>query len=304
MESVLVVGEALVDVVARPGGAVDEHPGGSPANVALALARLGRQTTLATSLGTDAYGDLVADHLTRSEVRLTPGSVREGVRTSSARADLDHAGQATYEFDLAWAPDLTEAPDAGLVHAGSVAATLEPGGSDVVRLLQERRDISTISYDINARPQLMGSPEAVRGRVEEIVSLSDLVKASDEDLDWLYPKTGWADAARALLGLGPAAVVVTRGAAGAIVATRTGEATVDAEPVEVVDTIGAGDTFSAGLIQALGTRGLYGARERLDGLTMGEWRAIARYAAQLAAVTASRAGADPPYLRETRDWPD
>lgn len=302
-DSVLVVGEALVDVVQRPGGRVDEHAGGSPANVAVALARLGRPTTLATQLGTDPRGALVADHLRVSGVGLTAGSVREEVRTSTARAELDAAGQATYAFDLSWDPDLDQAPESRLLHTGSVAATLEPGGSAVVRLLRERRELATVSYDINARPPLMGSPEAVRDRVEEIVGLADVVKASDEDLAWLYPYTRNEEAARALLTRGPAAVVLTRGAAGALVVSRRGEADVDAIRVEVADTIGAGDTFAAGLIEALGRRGLYGDRDALHGLPLDEWRSVATFASRLAAVTASRHGADPPYREDIRDWP-
>jgi fructokinase len=301
--SVLVVGEALVDVVVRPGLPDDERPGGSPANVAVALARLGRPTTLATRLGTDAHGALVARHLAESGVALTDGSTTGDVRTSVARAVVDSAGQATYTFDLAWDPDLSSAPPAGLVHTGSVAATLEPGGSAVVGLLRERRPVATITYDLNVRPPLMSSPEAVRPRIEEIAGLSDLVKASDEDLEWLYPGVACAPAARALLERGPAAVVVTRGAAGALVLSRGGEVEVPAVPVTVVDTIGAGDTFAAGLVHALGVRGLYGDRVALHALPVREWRQAAHFAARLAASTASRRGADPPYLAEARGWP-
>lgn len=304
MATVLVAGEALVDVVEGADGAVEEHPGGSPANVAVALARLGNPTVLATALGDDARGRLVADHLAGSGVVLAAGSQKVGRRTSSARARLDANGQATYTFDLAWEPDLAGLPEVDVLHVGSVSTTLEPGGSAVVALAREARQRSTISYDVNARPALMGSPGGVRERVEELASLADVVKASDEDLAWLYDDRP-DSAARALLVRGPTAVVVTRGAEGATVFSVHGEVDVPAPQVTVADTIGAGDTFSAGLVHALGVRGLLGsgAREELRSLPPVSWHRVATYAARLAAVTASRPGADPPYLHETAGWP-
>lgn len=304
MVTVLVAGEALVDVLERADGTVEQHPGGSPANVAVALARLGDRTVLATALGDDAHGDLVLSHLTRSGASVAAGSVRPGRRTPVARARLDETGQATYTFDLAWDPDLSQLPAAEVLHVGSVSATLEPGGSAVLALVRERRARSTISYDVNARPALMGAPAAVRARIEELASLADVVKASDEDLAWLYDDRTDA-AAASLQARGPAAVVLTRGADGATVFTGAGGVDVAAPDVRVVDTIGAGDTFAAGLVHALGARGLLGAerRQSLRDLAPGGWREVAAYAARLASVTASRRGADPPYLHETADWP-
>jgi fructokinase len=299
----LVVGEALVDVVERPDGTIEEHPGGSPANVALALARLGGTTVLATSLGNDRYGELVAGHLRGSGVVLSGSSIRTDVRTSSARAQVDEAGRASYAFDVRWEPDLGELPETAAVHAGSFSATLAPGGDAVVALLRDRRERATISYDVNARPALMGSPDHAVESVERIVRLADVVKASDEDLEWLRPEQDWATTARDLARLGPAAVVVTRGPDGASVFTAGEEAAVAAPPVTVADTIGAGDTFSAGLLHALRTRGLLGDRDRLRELPVVEWQAVAEFAGRLAAVTVSRDGADPPYLRETAGWP-
>jgi len=299
VKTVLVVGEALVDVVTRPDGSVQERPGGSPANVAVALARLGRATILATSLGQDAFGTLVADHLVASGVELADGSVGERP-TSSAVATIQPAGHATYDFDVAWDPTLPADPGKPVVvHSGSIAATLSPGAAAVQALLRDLRASATVSYDINARPALMQDPGS-RDRVRELVALSDVVKASDEDLVWLQEAEDWRATARDLLATGPAAVVVTRGGDGATVVTGGGEIDVAPVPVVVADTIGAGDTFSAGLVDALWSRGLLGAAARADlrSLSLDAWRDVAAYAARLAAVTVSRPGADPPWHHE------
>jgi fructokinase len=301
MDTALVVGEALVDVVARADGSVSEHAGGSPANVAVGLARLGRSTVLATSLGNDRFGDLVVDALTASGVELAEGSVQPGRTTSTARAVLDDAGAATYTFDVAWAPDLRALPAEALVlHTGSMAAAIEPGASDVLRLFRERRPHSTISYDVNARPALMGRADAARARVRELAGLSDVVKASDEDLAWLDPGTTWQQAAAGVLALGPVAVVVTRGGEGAAVVTGEGNVSVPAPKVDVVDTVGAGDSFHAALLDGLWSRGLLGAdrRTELAGASLEDWREVAAYAARLAALSTTRAGAEPAHRHE------
>lgn len=301
MDTALVVGEALVDVVARADGSVSEHAGGSPANVAVGLARLGRGVVLATALGDDHYGELVVDHLTDSGVRLSGRSVVPGQLTSSARAVLDVAGAATYTFDVRWQPELAGIPDDVLVvHTGSMAAAIEPGASAALGLLQERQPRSTISYDVNARPALMGDPEAARARVKQFAALSDVVKASDEDLAWLAPGTTWQETAAEVLALGPAAVVVTHGAQGAAVVTREGTVTATAPEVDVVDTVGAGDSFNAALLDALWSRDLLGAdrRDALGALSLAEWHGVVLYAARLAALSTTRAGAEPAYRHE------
>lgn len=301
MQTALVIGEALVDVVARPDGSVSEHAGGSPANVAVGLARLGRPTLLATEIGDDRSGELVTRQLAASGVRLSEHTIQPGRSTSSARAMLDEAGAATYTFDVRWQPDLTGlAGDFLVVHTGSMATAIEPGASAVLALLRERRTHSTISYDVNARPALMGAAGAARARIREFAALSDVVKASDEDLAWLEPEMTWQDAAATVLSLGPAAVVVTRGGEGAAVMTGAGAVTAPAPSVDVVDTVGAGDSFNAALLDALWSRSLLGHHRRADlaGLTLDAWRDVAAYAARLAALSTTRAGAEPAYLHE------
>jgi fructokinase len=297
---ILIAGEALTDIVVDADGGRREHPGGSPLNVAVALARLGHDAHLLTSIGEDPRGAAIRAHLEESGVHLTPASVRPG-RTSTAEAVLDASGAATYTFDLAWDPDpagIPEAPEA--VHTSSIAAVMEPGATTLADLLRTAGDTATISYDPNARPTLMGAPEDVRSRIEENIALADVVKASDEDVAWLYGTDDLEDVVSSWRELGPSLTVLTRGGEGAVAFSGSGRVQVAPAQVEVVDTVGAGDTFSAGILDALSDKGLLGAdrREMLAAITSDELAAVLRRAARLAAITVSRAGANPPWSRE------
>lgn len=299
--SILVIGEALVDVVKHPDGSLVEYAGGSAANVAVALARLERRVQFHTAFADDRYGAILRRHLEVSGVVLAgdPGSIDH---TSSAVATLAEDGSASYVFDIDWRLgrlDLgAEAPVA--VHTSSMAAVLKPGCEDVVAALSELRGAAVISYDVNVRPSVTGTGPDVIASVERVVALSDVVKASDEDLESLYPERTLSDSANALLALGPVAVVVTRGGEGASWVTQRSAGQIPSPPVVVADTIGAGDTFGAALIDALCTRSLVGpgGRDALKALDDADWRAVCEYAAKVAAVTVSRPGADPPYKHE------
>lgn len=299
----LVVGEALVDVVLRPGDEPAEHPGGSPANVAIGLGRLGRRVDLLTWLGDDAHGDLVRAHLESSGVHVLAGD-RRPERTPVARAHVDEAGVASYEFDLTW--DLPDRWDEGdgealVVHTGSIATVIEPGGEAVARLLADRRATATLTYDPNLRPALMGSPEQTLPVVERLVALADVVKVSDEDLGWLHPGVAPVEVARDWVGRGPALVVVTLGGEGALAVTAAGdELTVTAPRVQVADTVGAGDSFMAGLVDGLWTAGLLGAdaRDRLRAVDVATVERVLARCVAIAAITVSRAGANPPTSAE------
>ncbi|WP_019134994.1 carbohydrate kinase family protein [Cellulomonas massiliensis] len=299
----LVVGEALVDVVARPDGTRAEHPGGSPANVALGLGRLGRRVDLLTWLAPDGAGDLVRAHLEASGVRVLRGD-RTPATTPLATAHLDAAGVATYEFDLTW--DLPDAWDEDgrpplVVHTGSIATVLEPGGAKVLRLVEQRRATSTVTYDPNLRPALMGSPEHARPQVEAFVRAADVVKVSDEDLAWLHPGVAPAEIAETWARSGPALVVVTHGGEGAFAVTGAGaRLQVPAPAVTVADTVGAGDSFMGGLVDGLWTAGLLGAdrREALADVSAEVVEAVLARCVRIAAITVSRAGANPPTAAE------
>ncbi len=300
-EVVLVVGEALVDVVQRSDGSVEEFAGGSAANVAVALSRLERPVRFATAFTADRYGEILSRHLATSGVILAsdPSAID---RTASAVATIAADGSASYEFDIEWRLNQPGIDDIDLVvvHTSSIAAVLAPGCDDVARLLADVRGRAIVSYDVNARPSITGTGPEVVAAVERIAALSDVVKASDEDLDALYPGLSLEEAARVLLATGPAAVLVTRGGEGALWVAKNTSGEVPSMKVTVADTIGAGDTFGAATIDALWSRRLVGAaaRERLADLPADEWREIVAYAASVAAITVSRPGADPPHRHE------
>jgi fructokinase len=297
---VLVIGESLVDIVQTLSGHLHEYAGGSAANVAVALSRLGRPVRLATSFAADRHGEMIAAHLERAGVVLAcdPGAVPH---TSTARATIGTAGAAEYTFDIDWRLlPVSEDEDPLVAHTCSLGAVLSPGADDVLSLLTRLRGRATITYDVNARPAVTGTGPEVVDRVERMVDVADLVKASDEDLEALYPHRTHAESAAALLERGPAAVVVTRGPDGALWLDREGPVEIAARDVEVADTIGAGDTFGAALIDALWERERLGAggRKALAALPRAEVSEVLEHAARAAAVTVSRPGADPPYRHE------
>jgi fructokinase len=295
MAGVLVVGEALIDVVRRADGSTVEHAGGSAANVAVALARLGRPVQLLTAYADDEHGAALARHLNQAAVGIA-GDPHVLERTATALATLADDGSATYTFDIEWR--LNPLPDATpvAVHACSIGAVLDPGAGDVRRLLEDLRPHATVSYDVNARPAVTGiGPDLVRA-VEDVAALADLVKASDEDLETLYPGVPVDHAVERLRGLGPEVVVVTRGRHGATWYADGGRVDVPAVEAEVVDTIGAGDTFGAAILDALGDIDALGGR--LTGLERDEVEFVLRHAASAAAITVSRPGSDPPYRHE------
>lgn len=304
-DDILVIGEALIDIVKKATGEQKEHPGGSPANVAITLARLGRPAHLLTWFGGDERGDLIAAHLNESHVHLVDGS-QSAERTPTAQATLDHNGSAQYTFDIEWKieADLENFPHtAAAIHVGSIAAVLEPGAQRAAEIIEERRDTATITYDPNIRPALMGEPDEVRPLVEGLVGQSDVVKASDEDLEWLYPELTPDDVASNWINLGAGIVVITKGGAGATASTANHRVDIDAPPVHVVDTVGAGDSFMGALLDGLADRGLLGAvqRETLHNIGQDALTEIVGHAVSVAAITVSRAGANPPWLTELPD---
>lgn len=303
------VGEALVDVVQKScDGTVTviEHVGGSLLNVAAGLAALNEPSYFATWFGNDDRGKRIYEHLQNCQVHLLTGS-RAAKHTAVAYAKLDENACATYEFDLEW--DLADldfpAENALHLHTGSIAATIEPGGSKVLELVKRARKDrkATISYDPNIRPALMGEPSLVSSRVEELVSLAHVVKASEEDLCWLYPERDVIESARAWSLLGPSLMVVTRGSAGAAVFRTGGEKVLEMRPfdVPVVDTVGAGDSFMAGLLSGLAVAGLLGnpqALLRLQQANLEVLTAALQRANATSSLTVSKAGAYSPSLEE------
>ena len=309
MSDFLVIGESVADIVRAPGRSDVTHPGGSPANVAYGLARLGRCTALLTQLGADPEGTLIAEHLRSAGVEvLSDGQDQSSIRTPTAVATLDGHGSAEYEFDISWTlrrPERLRPTAPGHVHFGSIAAVQEPGASATLALVEQLRGDASVSYDPNVRARLMGGQGGhalALARVEHCVAVSDLVKASDQDLAWLYPGRTESEVAATWLALGPALVLITRGAEGAAAYSRTVTTAAPAVAVEVVDTVGAGDSFMSATLDQLASLCLLGATARpgLAALSNSEADRLLRTAGAAAAVTVSRAGARPPSAAELR----
>ncbi|WP_436701702.1 PfkB family carbohydrate kinase [Nocardioides sp. BYT-33-1] len=299
----LVIGEAVLDVVHADGGAApDERPGGSAVNVAVALARLGRPVRLATAYADDAAGARIAAHLGAAGVDLA-GDPHVLASTPRADAVIDATGAASYSFAVGWRlPDLRELPSRPphVVHLTSLAPLLAPGGDDVLTLAERVAPATCVTYDVNVRPAITGTGPDVVDRVLRTAAAATLVKASDEDLAALWPERSVGESAAALLALpgGPVAVVVTHGGEGASWHACSGSdwstGGVHAAPVEAADTIGAGDTFAAALLDHLWPLLGPGARDRIAALGPEAWTAALSWAARAAAVTVGRVGADPP----------
>ena len=295
----VLVGEALVDIVVPVEGEHTDAPGGSPLNVAVGLSRLGIDSLLVTELGDDAYGRLVQDHVTSSGVRLAEGSVVPGHRTSTATAHLDEHNAASYDFDLSWnLGPRTLAEGARGLHVGSIGASLRPGRDAVVDLLDQAVDAGVfVSYDPNARPVFLPPAPQAWDDLHQVAAHADLVKMSDEDVHAFAPDSTPTDVAQHLLGNGRTRlVVVTHGGSGAEAFTKDGSVMVPSPRVDVVDTVGAGDSFMGALIAVTLDWGLDLDREQVT--------ALLNAAHTVAGITCSRRGANPPTRQELPPgWP-
>lgn len=295
--SVLVVGEALTDVVVTSAGEVTEVPGGSPMNVAVTLGRWGHAVEFHTAIGNDSRGGLIEEHLRESGVVLSASS-RSLSRTSTAVARLSEDGVAEYEFDIRWDPEPLTAARADYVHTGSIAVFVEPGCWTVRDLLAAHRPTSVITMDPNVRPTLLsGARTAARERFEALLDVTDVVKLSDEDAAWLYPDLEPEAVASRLHGFGVHLVALTRGAEGSELSSPGTMVQVAPLVVPVVDTIGAGDAYMGALIAGLIRHGI-GAEDLRGGaqLSPALLHEVGTFAAHVAGSTVSRRGADPPWI--------
>lgn len=301
---IVVAGEALIDLVPQGTGALAAlRPalGGGPYNTAVALGRLGSPAAFCSRVSHDAFGEALLDRLRETGVDVAP--VQRGAEpTTLAVATVDADGSAAYSFYVDGTADRLFALPAALpagtraVSFGTCSLVLEPGASAYEGLLRETasRGVFT-ALDPNIRAGLIPDADAYRARFRSWLPSVSLLKLSEEDAAWL------GGAPREWLAAGPAAVVVTRGGDGLTAFTREGgEYAVPGERVEVVDTIGAGDTVNAALLHGLAARDALGPGG-LDTLGAEEWRALLGFAARAAAVTCSRAGAEPPYAHEVTD---
>jgi fructokinase len=287
----LVIGESLVDIVEG-----EEHFGGSPLNVAIGLARLGRDVDFLTHIGDDPHGRRIAEYAKDCGVQIASRS-QTAARTPTARVAIGENGAADYVFDLDW--QLSGTPMVApplFVHTGSIAAVQEPGCLAVAALVDAYHVSATITLDPNVRPSLIVDADLARARIEHLVERSDIVKVSEEDLSWIDPDHPPERTAQTWLALGPAIVAVTMAERGAAAVCAAGEVRVPARATQVIDTVGAGDAFMVGLIDALWTEGLLGAQRRaeLAGIDVVTLTAALESASKAAALTVARAGADLP----------
>jgi len=300
---ITVIGEALVDLVIQPDGTVDAKLGGAPFNTARACGRLGAPVRFVGAISVDRFGTMLADQLVADGVD-TSAIARVAVPTTLAAAELDGAGAATYRFYICGtsAPMLATVPAAApgeLVFAGGLGLVLEPMAGVVEAALCDRAAGTLVMVDVNCRPSIVVDRGEYVARVGRVVSRADIVKVSDEDLAYISPGAAPIDAARSMLEQGASAVLLTRGGEGASVLTRGRETVVPADVVDVVDTIGAGDSFGAGFLSWWVASGL-GPGDAGDHRSLVE---AVRAATQVAGVVVGRRGADPPWRSELPpDW--
>ena len=270
--TIVVAGEALFDLVLREDGSLSAHPGGGPFNAARTIARLGAPVTFLGGISTDAFGRRLATMLEDDGVD-HPEELGTDAPTTLAVAELSAEGGATYRFYTEGTAAATALPPASLPSAvdalliGTLGLVIEPLATSIERLVEQTD--APVLLDANVRPSAIVDEAAYRARLTRMIERAEWLKASDDDLAWIVPDADPVDAARAL---GAPTTLITRGARGATVVTAATAVDVPAPPVNVVDTIGAGDAFAGAFLT----------------------RRDVAFAVEIAADTCTRAGADPP----------
>ena len=292
--SIWVCGEVLIDIL--PSGPV---VGGGPANTAKALARLGHDVNFIDGISTDAYGQSAREELLRDGVNLDL-ALASDKPTCTATVTLDAAGGASYEFlidgtatfDFAssWLPDPYRYQPQ-VLHIGTLVTMIEPGASALYDWAMQVAELAPIVFDPNIRPSVQPDRDLYEAAVEKWAALSAVIKVSDDDLAWLFPGQAIEDVANRWINDGAFLVVVTQGANGIMGYTSEGRVEVPGVKVDVVDTVGAGDTVGAIVVEAMLTHGLVELRGEL-------LRGVLARAAAAAAITCSRKGAQPPFKHE------
>jgi fructokinase len=298
MSQVWVTGEVLIDLI--PDGS-ERKPivGGGPANTAKALAKIGIDNQFIDGISSDKYGQVAKDELVASGVKLDYVKYSDKP-TCLAIVSLSDSGSASYEFvientatfdfTLDWLPNpKTEQPS--LLHIGTLATAIEPGASVLLEWAQSVAKVAPIVFDPNIRPAVIGDRKQYVMQVERWVSISSAVKVSDDDIRWLYPSLKIEQVVNNWLAKGPSLIVVTYGGRGLAGYRASEKVSVDAVKVVVTDTVGAGDTVGAILVEAIVKDGL----NTLSGVRL---QMMLKRAAKAAAITVSRSGANPPTLKE------
>lgn len=302
-----VIGEALIDLVPHGDpGDYRARPGGSPFNVAIGLARLGHRTTLMARMGDNAFGRILRGHaategidLSRAPQAAEPSTLAIVSMSADTQASYDFYHEGTGDWQWTAAETAAIPAETTVLHFGSIASWHPPGNSHIhaaVNTLHERGR-TLICYDPNIRPALLGEPAEARHLIERNIGASHIVKASREDVEWLYPGTGIDHIGARWLGLGALLVIITDGPDGArLLAADAPAVSRPGREVRVVDTVGAGDAFTAGLLGAL----VRGGRHTPDLLARSTPAMLATAvddAILVSALTCERIGADPPTAR-------
>jgi fructokinase len=312
---ILSCGDALIDFV--PNKAADGREalipmvGGSCLNVAVGLARLEVPTGFVGGISTDLFGSMIADHASASGVGLSHATRSEDQTTLAfVRMVAGESHYAFYDAGTAsrnWTYRKGAIPFDAItaIHIGSTTLVNEQGAAETRAMIADAAKFATIAFDPNCRPNLVKDKDAYRARMDAFAGQADVIKMSDVDFDYLYGGDSYAAKAEALLASGCSLFVVTRGTRGAQAWHKgAGAIEVSAPAVDVVDTIGAGDSFQAALLFALHALGRI-ERGELGGMSQDELRRALSFAANCAAVTCTRAGADPPRLAEMSErWDD
>jgi fructokinase len=301
---IVVCGEALIDQIGNEEGTQHATPGGGPFNTARALARLGIPTAFLGRLSEDKFGRELSELLVADGASIALASTGPEP-TTVAIAEIDSRGSASYRFVIEGTsapnliPDMVPrsfAPEVNALHVGTLGLVLQPMAGTLVELVRRERGRRLIMLDPNIRAALVDEVD-YRTRLESVIAAATIVKASDSDLAWIEPGSDYRAAAQHMLDRGVQMVVVTLGALGAYGAHRDLRVQVEAPQVQVVDTIGAGDAFGAGLLGWLHDHDLIRSDLELD---EDQLRAALDYACLAASLTCARAGADPPWKREMR----
>jgi fructokinase len=300
--SIWVCGEVLIDLIPGADGVRVAHVGGGPANTAKALARLGHDVQFIDGISTDEYGVAARKELLDDEVKLDL-ALTSDKPTCLAIVSLDANGGASYEFkidgtatfdfNLNWLPDPSRFKPQ-VLHIGTLVTVIQPGADVLYDWAMQVAEFAPIVFDPNIRPSVMGDHDLYEASVEKWAALSSVIKVSDDDMAWLYPGQKYEDVAQRWINDGAALVVVTRGSQGIIGITAEGSVEVDGAKITVADTVGAGDTVGAIIVEAMIEKGILA-------LTGDVLKAVLHRAAVAAGITCSRKGAQPPYKHELKN---
>ena len=297
--SIWVCGEVLIDLIPDGSGERVPHVGGGPANTAKALARLGHDVHFIDGISSDKYGQMSRQELLDDEVKLDL-ALNSDKPTCLAIVSLNESGGASYEFEIdgtatfdfsaSWLPDPSKYKPS-VLHIGTLVTVIQPGADVLYDWAMQVAEFAPIVFDPNVRSVVMNDRDKYLAAVERWVAISSVVKVSDDDMAWLYPGQQYADVAQRWINDGAALVVVTRGADGLVGFTADGAVEVPGVKVQVADTVGAGDTVGAIVVEAMIEKGIL----NLTGDTL---KAVLNRAAIAAGITCSRKGAQPPYKHE------